>query len=68
MPQNIYPLPSVDELVDGALRNEIVSIMDAHLGYNQNLMAKEDEKKTTFVTEWYTCLLDYATQGQPSKG
>lgn len=26
--------------------------MDAYSGYNQILMAKEDEEKTSFVTDW----------------
>lgn len=33
-PKDNYPLLSIDELVDGAFGNKILSMMDAHLGYN----------------------------------
>lgn len=46
-----YPLCSVDELVDGALGNEILSMINVHFGYNQILMVEEDEEKTAFMIE-----------------
>lgn len=57
-PKDSYPLPSIDELVDGAPGSELLSMMDAHSGYNQILMAKEDEEKTTLIKlEWFPLAL-----------
>lgn len=43
--------PSLDcELVDGASDNEIISMMNAHLDYNQILMYEPNEDKTSFIT------------------
>ena len=50
-PKDSYPLPSIDELVDGASGNELLSMMDAHSGYNQILMHEPDEEKTSFITD-----------------
>lgn len=33
-PKDSYPLPSIDMLIDGAFKNEILTMTDAHLGYN----------------------------------
>lgn len=46
-----YPIPSMDHLVDKRSRLALLSFMDAHSGYNQIPMAKEDEEKTSFITE-----------------
>ena len=43
------PLMKIDLLVQGAAGYQLLSFMDAYSRYNQNLMAKEEEK-TTFVT------------------
>lgn len=44
-PKYSYPLPSIDKLVDRALGNKILPMMDAHFGYNQILMIEKDEEK-----------------------
>src|ERR1044072_3122308 len=49
-PNDSYPLPSMDKLVDGASGNEILSLMDAYFGYNQIRMHQEDEEKIAFMT------------------
>lgn len=33
-PKDSYPLPSIDNLVDGALGYKVLSMMDAYSGYN----------------------------------
>ncbi|RDX62999.1 hypothetical protein CR513_58615, partial [Mucuna pruriens] len=38
-----YPLPSIDNLVDGASRCRILSFMDAYSGYNHIKMRQSDE-------------------------
>lgn len=53
-PKDSYPLPSIDTLVDRSVGNKILSFMDAYSGYNQVKMYKEDEKKTSFITEMGT--------------
>ena len=49
-PKDSYPLPQVNVLVDSIARHQLLSFMDAFLGYNQILMHKADQEKTSFVT------------------
>ena len=49
-PKDSYPLPRIDTLVDSTARHELLSFMDAFLGYNQIKMEEEDQEKTSFVT------------------
>ena len=41
-------------LVDSTTGHAMLSFMDGFFGYNQILMAPEDRKKTSFITEWGT--------------
>ena len=34
-PKDSYPLPRIDTLVDSTARHQLLSLMDAFLGYNQ---------------------------------
>ena len=45
-----YPLSRIDTLVDSMARHELLSFMDAFLGYNQIKMSEEDQERTSFVT------------------
>ena len=45
-----YLFPRVDILVDSTARHQLLSFMDAFLGYNQIRMHKDDQEKTSFVT------------------
>ena len=45
-----YPLPRIDNLVDSTVRHELLSFMDAFLGYDQIRMEETDQEKTSFVT------------------
>lgn len=49
-PKDSYPLPSIDRPVDGASQYQVLSFMDAYLGYNQIRMNPSDAPKTTFMT------------------
>ena len=49
-PKDSYPLPWIDTLVDLMARHELLSFMDAFLGYNQIKMKEEDQERTSFVT------------------
>ena len=49
-PKDSFPLPRIDQLVDSLAGHELLTFMDAFLGYNQILMKEEDKEKTAFVT------------------
>ena len=46
-----FPLPHIDVLVDSAALSTMYLYADGFSGYNQVLMAEEDNHKTSFVTE-----------------
>ncbi|KAG7536468.1 Ribonuclease H-like superfamily [Arabidopsis suecica] len=50
-PKDCYPLPHIDRLVEATAGNELLSFMDAFSGYNQILMHKDDQEKTSFITD-----------------
>jgi len=50
-PKDLYPLPSIDRLVDSAAGNKVLNFLDAYSGYNQIPMAPSDMIKTAFITE-----------------
>ena len=49
-PTDSFPLPHIDMMVDATVGHELLSFMDAFSGYNQILMHREDQEKTSFVT------------------
>ena len=49
-PKDSYPLLRINTLVDSMARHELLSFMDAFLGYNQIKMNEEDQERTSFVT------------------
>ena len=49
-PKDSFPLPRIDQFVDSIASHELLTFMDAFLGYNQILMKEEDQEKTMFVT------------------
>nr|XP_016502432.1 PREDICTED: RNA-directed DNA polymerase homolog [Nicotiana tabacum] len=49
-PKDSFPLPYIDQLIDATAGHELLSFLDAFSGYNQILMAKEDQEHTTFIT------------------
>jgi len=50
-PKDVYPLPSINRLVDGAADNKVLSFLDAYFRYNQIPMAPTDMIKTAFIIE-----------------
>jgi len=50
-PRDAYPLPNIDQLVDDAAGNKVLSFLDAYFGYNQIPMAAFDMNKTAFITD-----------------
>jgi hypothetical protein len=49
-PNDEFPLPRIDSLVDAAATSELMSLLDCYSGYHQIWMKKEDEPKTSFIT------------------
>ena len=49
-PKDLFPLPRIDQLVDSTASSDLLSFLDARLGYHLISMYREDEEKTTFVT------------------
>ncbi|PKA50461.1 RNA-directed DNA polymerase like [Apostasia shenzhenica] len=52
--KDTYPLPRIDVMVDHTVGYEVMGFLDAFSGYHQIWMAKEDEEKTTFITNYGT--------------
>ena len=46
-----YLLSSIDQLMDATSGFQVMSFMDAFLGYNQIQMVEKDEEKTSFITD-----------------
>ncbi|PKA52966.1 RNA-directed DNA polymerase like [Apostasia shenzhenica] len=53
-PKDTYPLPRFDMMIDRTFGYEVMSFLDAFSGYHQIWMAKEDEEKTAFITDYGT--------------
>ncbi|RDX93461.1 hypothetical protein CR513_24273, partial [Mucuna pruriens] len=49
-PKDLYLLPNIDALVDGASSCRLLNFMDTYSGYNQIRMHPSDESKTAFIT------------------
>ena len=49
-PQEPFPLPCIDQIVDSTVGCDLLSFLDAYSGYHQIFMTKEDEEKTAFIT------------------
>ena len=49
-PKDIFPLPSIDQMVDATAGQELLGFMDAYSGYNQIKMHTTNKDKTAFTT------------------
>ena len=49
-PKDHFPLPRIDQIVDSTSSCEILSFLDAYLGYQQIAMKESDQLATSFVT------------------
>jgi hypothetical protein len=49
-PKDEYPLPRIYQIVDFTASCELLSFLDAYLGYHQISLTIDDEEKTTFIT------------------
>lgn len=49
-PNDSFPLPKIDQLVDATSGHERMSFLDACRGYHQIAMHLEDQEKASFIT------------------
>ena len=49
-----YPFPDMETLLQRVTGSGMMSMLDGFSGYNQVLVNKEDQHKTTFTTPWGT--------------
>ena len=47
-----FPLPFQDEILNEVAGHKRYTVCDGYSGYFQISIAKEDQKKTTFITPW----------------
>ena len=47
-----FPLPRIDQIVDSISDCEILSFLDAYLGYHQIAMKESDQLATSFITPY----------------
>ena len=52
--KNYFPLPFIDQALDTLSGKQYFSFLDGYSGYNQILIAPEDQDKTTFTCPWGT--------------
>ena len=50
-PNDSFPLPLIDRLIDSTAGCELLSFIDAYSGYNQILMNPPDQEHTSFITD-----------------
>lgn len=54
VPKILFPLLSIDRMVDPSARHQILTFIDAFLGYNNIFIHPVDQKKTYFITKHCT--------------
>jgi hypothetical protein len=58
-PEDEYPMPVADLLVDSTSGNMVISFFDGNAGYNQIFMVKEDVSKTAFRCPGFVGLFEW---------
>ena len=51
-PNDHFPLPHIDQIVDSTSGCEILSFLDAYSGYHQIVMKESDQVATSFITPY----------------
>ena len=49
-PNDSFPLPRIDQLLDSLAGHKLFTFMNAFSRYNQIQMAEKDQEKTAFIT------------------
>lgn len=72
-PNDCYPLPQIDQIVDSTSGYELLCFMDAYQRYHQIPLAREDQEKVSFITAdgtfcYVVMPFGLKMQGQCTKG
>jgi hypothetical protein len=67
-PNDNYPFPRMDQVIDSVASAAIMSLLDCFSGYHQCWMAKEDEEKTSFITPFGTFCFVRMPEGLKNAG
>ena len=51
-PKDHFPLPCIHQIVDSTSGYEILSFLDAYLGYHQIVMKESNQVTTSFITPY----------------
>jgi hypothetical protein len=51
-PQDPFPLPRIDQVIDSATGCELLSFLDAYSGFHQIPLNKDDQIKIAFITPY----------------
>jgi hypothetical protein len=58
-PKDLFSLPRIDQVVDSTSGCEVLSFLDAYLGYHHITMKESDQPATSFITPFgsycYVC-------------
>ena len=49
-PEDPFPVPKIDQIVDATFGHPMMSFLDAFQGYHQIALASKDQEKTFFIT------------------
>nr|XP_016455682.1 PREDICTED: RNA-directed DNA polymerase homolog [Nicotiana tabacum]XP_016475866.1 PREDICTED: RNA-directed DNA polymerase homolog [Nicotiana tabacum] len=63
-----FSLPHIDQLIDVTAGHGLLSFLDAYSGYNQILVAGEDQEKSTFITHQGTYYYNVMSFGLKNAG
>ena len=61
-----YPMPRIDELIDGLGKARYISTLDLAKGYWQVPVAVEDQPKTAFTTPFGLTRMPFGLKGAPA--
>ena len=51
-PNDHFPLPRIDQIIDSTSGCEILSFLDVYSGYHQIIMKESDQLATSFITPY----------------
>lgn len=63
-----YPLPKMNHILQRVVGSSRMSLLDGYSGYNQILVHKDDQLKTTFTTQWDTFMYAKMPFGLKNEG
>jgi hypothetical protein len=67
-PNDNFPLPRIDKIIDSAAGCEVMSLLDCFFGYHQIYMKEEDKASTSFITPFGTYCFIRMPEGLKNTG